>query len=368
MIIENQNQILNNIDSGIIILNKDRKILFWNNWLETKTKYNSKDILNKTLDIEFQNINLERLTQDIENVLSLNKTINCTLDENNYLIAIEQNHSAFEYMQQKVSISPYDTDRQQVCIYIYDETPLATIALEVKSNQEKDRLLSEQGKLASMGEMIGSIAHQWRQPLNALSGNIQFLEDDYDDGLINPEYLDKFIDKNMDLIKFMSTTIDDFRNFFKVDRDEIVFNIRPKIIETINIIQASFKIYKINVIINESDFSFYGIPSEFQQVILNILNNAKDVLISDCISNKTIIITIDSSGTITIEDNANGIDDKIMTRIFEPYFTTKDESRGTGIGLYMSKMIIEDHMRGSLRVYNKVNNTGALFEIKLNAE
>ena len=239
------------------------------------------------------------------------------------------------------------------------------IDLAVRENHKKDKLLLEQSKLAAMGEMIGAIAHQWRQPLNSLAMKIQFIEDDFEDDLIDEEYLEKFNNDCMKLINFMSKTIDDFRNFFTINKVKNEFDVKMKIEETINMLSAQLESYEIKIIINNKSFSMIGYVSEFQQVILNIINNAKDELVKKEIENKTIIIDIQNEnkvGIIKIKDNAGGIPDDILDRVFEPYFTTKEQGKGTGLGLYMSKMIIEENMNGKLSVSNIEN--GAEFIIK----
>ena len=236
----------------------------------------------------------------------------------------------------------------------------------VSENQKKDQLLLEQSKLAAMGEMIGAIAHQWRQPLNSLAIKIQFIEDDYEDDLLDEEYLNEFSINSMKLIDFMSKTIDDFRNFFTIDKIKSEFDVKEKIEETINMLNAQLDNYEIKIIINNKSFSVIGYVSEFQQVILNIINNAKDELVKKEIKNGTIIIDIqneDNLGTIKVQDNAGGIPSDILDRVFEPYFTTKEQGKGTGLGLYMSKMIIEENMKGKLSANNI--NEGAEFTIEM---
>ncbi len=170
----------------------------------------------------------------------------------------------------------------------------------------------------------------------------------------------------MKLVNFMSKTIDDFRNFFTIDKIQSEFDVKEKIEETINMLNAQLDNYEINIIINNKSFSVIGYVSEFQQVILNIINNAKDELIKKEITNKTIFIDIqneDGLGIIKIQDNAGGIPNDILDRVFEPYFTTKEQGKGTGLGLYMSKMIIEENMKGKLCVGN--TDEGAEFTIKM---
>jgi signal transduction histidine kinase len=223
-----------------------------------------------------------------------------------------------------------------------------------------------QSKLVYMGEMIGSIAHQWRQPLNALGVNVQFLEDDYEDGLVDLAYLKDHNIKNMELINFMSNTIDEFRNFFIMDREKIAFDIKNVTTNIINIVL--FRISSSNVKINfiGNSFSVVGYVNGFQQVILNLINNSLDVFDELSIENPKIDISFfqnEKEGIVEILDNGGGILETIMDRIFELYFTTKEQGKGTGIGLYMSKMIIEDHMNGKIEVCN--TEDGARFRIKL---
>ncbi len=225
------------------------------------------------------------------------------------------------------------------------------VDMGINELRKKDELLAEQSKLASMGEMIGAIAHQWRQPLNELSINIQNLDDDYEDGLIDEKFIYEFIDDNKKVINFMSTTIDDFRNFFRIDKTKELFSARKAIEQTLSIQGAQLKNHEIELALSGEDFNIDGFKSEFQQVILNIINNAKDALVSSNTRNARIKIDIVGK-SITISDNGGGIPAEVIDRIFEPYFTTKEQGKGTGMGLYMSSMIIRENMNGTLEVKN----------------
>jgi len=225
------------------------------------------------------------------------------------------------------------------------------IEIEVRKNRIKDKIMFQQSKLAQMGEMIGSIAHQWRQPLNTLSINIQKLEFDYEDKIIDNKYIDNFINKNEKTIDFMSKTIDDFRNFFKLDKKRELFKVKEAIKESIAILGVQLVNNDIKIEIIGKEFTNNNFKNEFQQVILNIVNNAKYALIERNIKNKKITIILKDK-KIIIKDNAGGIPKDIIDRVFEPYFTTKEPGNGTGIGLYMSKMIIENNMNGKLSVMN----------------
>jgi signal transduction histidine kinase len=184
---------------------------------------------------------------------------------------------------------------------------------------------------------------------------------------LNDEFMQKSIDKGKMLTSSMSKTIDDFRDFFKPNKLKESFNISQTIKNTIELIEASYNNNNITLQTNlDKEISIEGYSSEFSQVILNILSNAKDALIENKTENRTVTISAFSNNdqaVITIEDNAGGIPEKIINRIFDPYFTTKEEGKGTGIGLYMSKTIVETNMGGKLEVSN--NDKGALFTIVL---
>jgi len=242
-----------------------------------------------------------------------------------------------------------------------------TVSEAIESSSKKDKILAQQSKLAAMGEMVGSIAHQWRQPLNALAMRVQFLEDDFEDGIIDMPYIQEHATENMKLVNFMSKTIDDFRNFFRVDKIKKQFCIVETLNVVLNLISTQLEDHNIKIdILGDESCEIVGFESEFQQVVINIINNAKDVFVEKDQKDAQITVNVQKEQEdvfVTISDNAGGIPDDVINRIFEPYFTTKEQGKGTGLGLYMSKMIIEDNMHGSLKVEN--TRTGALFTIKL---
>ena len=236
---------------------------------------------------------------------------------------------------------------------------------EVAKSHKKDAMMQEQTKLAAMGEMIGAVAHQWRQPLNALNINIQNLDDDFEEGLINKEFIESFIQKNTEIIQFMSDTIDDFRNFFRIDKEKVDFSVLDTLKKVLNMQSSVLKNYNIAVEIIGEDFIINGLKNEFAQVIMSLISNAKDALIENKVKNAKITINL-SDDKITISNNGTGIDEKIINRVFEPYFTTKEQGMGTGMGLYMSKMIIENNMNGKISVENI--DDGVSFTITLNTK
>ena len=238
---------------------------------------------------------------------------------------------------------------------------------ESEKSHKNERLLIQQSRQAAMGEMIGNIAHQWRQPLNALGLVLQNIYFTYQMDELDDEFMQKSIDKGKRLTASMSKTIDDFRNFFKPNKIKEDFNISQTIQNTIELIEASYHNNNITLQTRlDTNITTVGYPNEFSQVILNILSNAKDALREKKQEHKIVMISTflkENHAFVTIEDNAGGIPEKIINKIFDPYFTTKDEGQGTGIGLYMSKTIIENNMNGEISVQN--NKEGARFTIKL---
>jgi signal transduction histidine kinase len=234
---------------------------------------------------------------------------------------------------------------------------------------KKDQQLLEQAKMAQMGEMIGNIAHQWRQPLSAISTIASGTKLNQEFGILKKDD----IPKNMDLIventKYLSQTIDTFRDFIKERREEKEVIIQDKIDESLKIVQATLDNSHIKLIKNidyENIISTVMISEDLSQVIINILNNAKDAILIKNIEDGWIKIsqkTQNKKVIIEIEDNAGGIKEDILPKIFDPYFTTKHQFQGTGLGLYMSKIIIEKHLKGNIKVKNTEN--GALFTIEL---
>ncbi|MFK5882283.1 MAG: ATP-binding protein [Sulfurospirillum sp.] len=241
------------------------------------------------------------------------------------------------------------------------------IVLEISEKTKQEKLLIQQSKLAAMGSMISNIAHQWRQPLgeiNAVLMNMQVKKEHSD---LSDEDFEKSIEECDLILSHMSNTISDFQNFFKPSKEKTRFFLQEECRNVSFIIESSLKYNSIDFMIDiEEDCEIFGYPREFSQAILNILSNAKDVLVERRVKNPYIKLTLKKGkkyAVVKIEDNAGGVKEKDIDRIFEPYFTTKHATKGTGIGLYMSKIIIEDNMHGYIDIKN--TKSGALFTIKL---
>jgi len=241
----------------------------------------------------------------------------------------------------------------------------------VSEVRQKDKLLIQQTKMAAMGEMIGAIAHQWRQPLNALGLMIQDFRLSFQLNDLSPEYVERITGDAMGQVRYMSKTIDDFRNFFRPDKPKSIFRIQDSVNDVLKIASSQLISSKVESIAHFEDEmpGVYGYENEFKQVVLNLITNAKDAIVENRTDESIygkIYIDVhseDDKAILTITDSGGGIKDGVLEKIFEPYFTTKDQGKGTGIGLYMCKMIIEDNMNGSIFAFN--HQDGARFQVEL---
>lgn len=234
--------------------------------------------------------------------------------------------------------------------------------------RQKDAQLIQQNRLASMGEMINNIAHQWRQPLNNIGLILQNLPFSVKTGEMDVSGLEKETADAMEIIKHMSSTIDDFRNFFRKDKEKRIFSINKVLEKSLKLVAPTLTNDKIQVELKcAQEITANGYQNEYAQVLLNILANAREVLTDRRTPDPRIRILLlageQGRSVLTISDNGGGIADDVMPRIFDPYFTTKGPGKGTGIGLYMSKVIMEQNMDGRLTARNIIN--GAEFVIEL---
>ncbi len=246
----------------------------------------------------------------------------------------------------------------------YNSELLDTIeALRAKDRalKEQESLLFQQSKMAAMGEMIGNIAHQWRQPLAIVNTLIAITKEKNNYDMLNKEDLTCKLAEMEKNIAYMSSTIEDFMSFFKPNKRKQPFSIRKAVTLALEVLHPNIKKHGIAVTI-DGDHSLVvnGYINEYVQAIMAIINNAQDALLQHKVAHPHINITFFGRGTqsrLEISDNAGGIDAEILERIFEPYFTTKHPSMGTGLGLYITKMIIERSMNGVLEVHSNPNGT-----------
>ena len=483
--------ICNTVDNGIILINKNLEVKFWNRWLEIRTGINFKDIENKNLRDFYPEIDDKKLIRKITTALKLNSSTFYTPQMSKFLLNIELSKVAdtvFNEMQQSVTITPYDIENELVIIYIYDTTILSEINYKLQETKEeveekneelkllfdvtmeaiivfkddkifdcnqitldlfkiksknqllkkdiydlnlnkklldktqkkpiettiiredkssfsaliniknttiksqffriltiidisdikrKEALLAEQTKLAAMGEMIGNIAHQWRQPLNIISviSSGTRLKKDMD--LLTDDMLVDALKTISETTEHLSNTIDVFKDFLKENKEKSLFNLSQNIMNNISLIDTILNENEIEIDLDLDDSIYiYNFANEFSQAFINILHNASDAIAFKLKKGSLKIIKIttkqlDGHATIEIADNAGGINSEIINKIFEPYFTTKHKFQGTGLGLYMTHKIIQESMKGKINVSNNTFTYktqecfGALFKITL---
>ncbi|QOY52271.1 ATP-binding protein [Candidatus Sulfurimonas baltica] len=242
--------------------------------------------------------------------------------------------------------------------------------------KERDMLLFEQSKRVDISEMLGNIAHQWRQPLAIINTTVAILQEKNSADMLQKDDVNAKLHKMEKSIIYMSDTIEDFMNYYRPDKEKSWFKVNDSIKKALNIVHLSGndKGVKLNLYLDDN-IKIYGIINEFVQVIVSILSNINDIIANKNLENVNITISLKSDAqhtTLSIADDCGGIDDKIIGKIFDPYFTTKHKSMGTGLGLHIAKMIIENNMGGSLSVKNsnEGNSTkvGAKFIIKMKIE
>lgn len=297
-------------------------------------------------------------------------------------IHLSRDITALKIVQNELEVKTYTLDR-------LNKNLEELVKNKVNEIRQKEQLLIQQSKMAAMGEMMAAIAHQWKQPLNAVAVIIQDLEDAYRYGEIDEAYISDTVKNTMAQVNFMSNTINEFRDFFKPSRERETFDLIRITADVLSLLSYQLKVntinYRINCHIHNRSFSHYTevVPCEattvttyknyLAHVILNIINNAKDAINERkqkdllCKEGMLFVDLYKDGGTLRMEfsDNGGGIPDGIIDKIFDPYFTTKEGEKGTGIGLYMSKMIVEDSIGG--RLYVKNIGDGAVFTIELSS-
>ncbi len=246
---------------------------------------------------------------------------------------------------------------------------------QTREIQRKEKILNQQARMASLGEMLANIAHQWRQPLSIISTSASGLKLSDEIGTLNKETLYSSVDGILSSTNYLSQTIDDFSNFIKDNKERVEFSLQENIECSLKILQGNIKAHNINIILKlEKDLMLKSFPNELTQVFINIINNSKDAFNENDIEERYIFISTkrkDKRIIIKIKDNANGIPKDTITKVFEPYFSTKHSSQGTGLGLYMSHKIITQSMGGTIQaknvsfIYKETQYKGAKFIINL---
>ena len=383
--IDIDNSIVSNIDNGIIILDKQLHILHYNRWIEIQTRLKSKEVVGKKLHDIFPTINEKTLLRKIKTALRMNSATFYTADTSKYLIPIKNHHirtANFEYMQQDVSIVPYDAT--SVALIITDQTIMAHTNALLKENIQKVKELNRQlikeqktinrqheqllasSRSAAMGEMISMIAHQWRQPLSVINTSVASMKVKRELELLDEKSLEYSFKTIEETVLYLSDTIDDFRDYFKPNKQKSSVNLSELFSKSIFFLKAEMSNLEIHYMHNiDENLTIFTYKNELLQVIINIIKNSLDAFIENNKKQKHIIVNIFQNNSfiyINLIDNAGGIEKKVLHKIFEPYFSTKSKN-GTGLGLYMCKVIVHDHLAGEIYASSKDENT--TLEIKL---
>jgi len=381
-------------DSLLSLFDKGEVCLFqWNNDANWSAQYVSKNVSSLfgytkdefiSKEILYENIidkdNIKKVQEELIDAIYLEVDF---FVHSPYKIKTKDNQIKW-VLDNTLIVRDQDNNVQHLLGYIVDITDLKEYEtmLEYKVKQaiveakQKEKLLREQSRLAQMGEMLSMIAHQWRQPLGAISSAVIATQMNIASGRFNNkneeflEFLDKKHKNINEYVHFLSTTIDDFRNFFKPNKNKELVELTLPIQRALNIVSATMKNNGIKIIFDYNNKqNIYIYHNEVMQVILNILKNSEDNFIEKDIKDREIVISTkkyENQVYICISDNGNGIDEDILPKIFDPYFSTKLEKNGTGLGLYMSKVIIEEHNNGKLNVRN--SREGVCFEIVFNID
>ena len=336
--------VFDNITEAIIFLDEKKQIISANNSFFKITKFDEKEVRGNNL-FKLLNLNEEEIDYSEKNDIKIK------INNNDYLNILLNINTVYDEIK---------NTKNYIVLFV-----------DITKERKKEDLLQIQSKMATMGEMISNIAHQWRQPLSAISTISSTVKIQSELDLLPKEELHQSLDNIIKSVRYLSETIDDFRNFFKVEKEIKEFEISELFDSLKKILSARITHNEITLNINKLNYDIHviGLKNELIQSLINIINNAIDAIISNNIAKGIVDINIkevDDFIEIEIQDNAGGIPQKVLNKIFEPYFTTKHQSQGTGIGLYMTHTIITQHCKGKIDATNR--NSGALFTITIPKE
>ena len=379
--------LVSNVDNGIIIINNELKILYYNKWVEIHTQSENHILIDKKLHEVFNNINAKTLKRKVKTALLMNSATYYTASTSHYLIPIKINHiqnAKFDYMQQDVSILPYDIEQKQVALIITDQTTISHTNALLEENIQKIKTLNEEllveretikrqheeliasSRNAAMGEMISMIAHQWRQPLSVVNTSIATLKVKQELEILDEQTLNESLTQIENTVIYLSETINDFRDYFKPNKIKTEFHLFELFEKSIHFIKAEMS--NQNIEYNEDidkTIILKTYKNELLQTIINIVKNSLDAFHEIQQTHKILNVSAKHKYnyvTITIQDNGGGIDKKILPKIFEPYFSTKSKN-GTGLGLYMCHTIITEHLHGKIHIESVDETTTTIINI-----
>jgi len=354
------------IQSGMAITDPSGKILKVNKAFSDITGYTQDEAIGQTPNILKSGLHDEEFYKNIFESLEKNHI---------WQGEITNKHKNGQFVNEFLMIQAVFDDKDEIIYYVSSFLDITSQKLIEEKLKQKEAIIIQQSKMAAMGEMIENIAHQWRQPLSVIStaATGMMIEKEY--GISTPQKEEKSLEAINTAAQHLSQTIEDFRDFFKPNKEKIEFHIKQTYEKILMIVESQLKNKEITLVSDIEDIVLVNFENELKQVLINIINNAKDAL-ENITTERYIFFTVkkyNDKVSISIKDNAGGVPEDIKDKIFEPYFTTKHKSQGTGIGLYMSHEIIVKHMEGSIEVqnstfeYNGKKYTGADFRILLNS-
>ena len=350
--------------SGMTITDKNQKILKVNKAFEKITGYIQEEVIGKTPAL------LKSGLHDREFYFNLYKTLQ---KDGIWIGEIKNKHKNGNIYNEHLIIQSVLDFNNEPIYYIASFLDITKQKLIEEKLTEREKLLIQQSKMAQMGEMLENIAHQWRQPLSVITTTASGLKVQQEFSVLTNDELKESLDSIMKAAVHLSVTIDDFRNFYKNDKEKKNFSLKNAVEKSLTLLSSKFKNQEIEIKIEVEDIEIYGFENELIQVFINILNNAKDELVKQDNQNRLIYIFSKKEKeniSISFQDNAGGIKKELLAHIFENHFTTKEQEDGTGIGLYMSKLII-DKINGEIKASNEMINynnktyAGAKFNITI---
>jgi len=357
--------VFNNTKDGIVITDKLANIMDVNNAFEIITGYTKNEIIDKNTNILKSDLHTKEFYEEMWDTLA---TLGFWEGE---IINYKKNKELYtEWLTVNVILD----EKNEVLNYIGIFSDITKEKEKEALLKEKEALIYQQSKMASMGEMIENIAHQWRQPLSMISVSATGIKVQKEFGLITQEEEFAKLDAINNSAQFLSATIDDFRDFLNKEKVLSQFDLNDTISSALQLTSSKLKNRNIETVIESKKIIINGLKNELIQVLINIVNNARDALEEKDIAKKYIFIKLyeeTKDAVISIKDNGGGIPKDILGKVFDPYFTTKHKSQGTGIGLYMSDQIITNHLKGTITAsnieytYKEKKYTGACFEIRV---
>ncbi|RXJ97986.1 hypothetical protein CRU98_11850 [Arcobacter sp. CECT 8986] len=357
-----------NSDNIIMTTDYNQKIKYVNDNFIKHTGYTYSEVIGKKASVLKSGLNSKKFYKN------LNDTI---YSGNRWFGEFINKRKDGELSYEKTSISPIFDEKGNIIEFLaikLDVTKERTIEKDLKN---KEHILMQQAKMVALHEMLDSIAHQWRQPLSTISTAASGMKLNKEFDSLDDETFNKLIDSIVENSLYLSKTIDNFKSFFKTNSENVLFNIKDTINKVFNLMSYKFNENKIECILNIDDIKIEGLEHELIQSLVNLFNNAQDAINRKLTVDDRKLIFLDAYSDetnnliIKVRDNANGIDEKIIDKIFEPYFTTKHKSQGTGVGLYMTYEIISKHFNGIIYVknvsytYENKEYKGAEFIIKI---